>query len=118
MYFKVNDKDFSHLVSNLKVGYETLVSDTSGRNAAGYTFIDVIARKTKLYVTLRHTTDSEMKEFLNAVKDYIVTVTYRSPETNALQSYSAYIGTPEPEYYTIQPGMVIYKPMSLNFIER
>lgn len=31
----------------LKVGYETLVSDSSGRNAAGDTVIDVINKKVK-----------------------------------------------------------------------
>lgn len=32
--FKINNVDFSGLVTGLKVGYETLVSDNSGRNAA------------------------------------------------------------------------------------
>ena len=45
IYFKINNTDFSHLVSSLKVGYETLVSDNSGRNAAGNTVIDIINRK-------------------------------------------------------------------------
>jgi hypothetical protein len=117
MYFIINDIDFSHLVSGLKVGYETLVSDTSGRNAAGNTVIDIINRKVKLYVTIRHTTDTEMQAFLDAIKDYVVIVAYRNPETNELGLATCYTGTPEPEYYTIQPNNVIYKPMSLNFIE-
>ena len=117
MYFLINDIDFSHIVSGLKVGYETLVSDNSGRNAAGNTTIDVINRKVKIYVTIRHTTDTEMKAFLEAVKDYVVSVSYKNPETNEMALAMCYIGTPEPEYYTIQPNNVIYKPMSLNFIE-
>lgn len=116
-YLKVNGTDFSHLVSGLKVGYETLVSDKSGRNAAGNTVIDVINRKVKLYVTLRHTTKSEMNSFLAAIKDYVVNVTFLNPETNAFTTINAYTGTPEPEYYTIQPTHTIYKPMNLNFIE-
>ena len=116
MYFTINDIDYSHLVSGLKVGYETLVSDNSGRNAAGDTVIDVINRKVKIYVTLRHTTQEEMKSFLTAIKDYVVNVTYLNPETNALSTVNAYTGTPEPEYYTIS-DKTIYKPMSLNFIE-
>ena len=117
MYFKINNKDFSDLVSGLKVGYETLVSDKSGRNAAGDTVIDVINRKIKVYVTLRHTFDNEMNSFLAAVKDYVVNVSFRDPETKALTTITAYIGTPEPEYYTIQSSKVIYKPMNLNFVE-
>lgn len=113
--FKVNSIDFSDLVSGLKVGYETLVSDSTGRNANGDTVIDVINTKRKIYVTLRHTTIAEMKKFLSAVAPYQVTVQYLDPKTNSLQSASTYIGTPEPEYYNISKSL--YKPMSLNFIE-
>lgn len=116
VYFKIGNKDFSSLVSGLKIGYETLVSDNSGRNAAGNTVIDVINRKRKVYLTLRHTTKDEMTEFLNAIKSYVVTVAVLNPETNALTTFSAYTGTPEPEYYTLS-DKTIYKPMSLNFIE-
>ena len=113
--FKVNNVDFSDLVSGLKVGYETLVSDSSGRNANGDTVIDVINTKRKIYVTLRHTTIAEMTRFLSAIDPYQVTVTYLDPKTNTLQSASTYTGTPEPEYYNISKSL--YKPMSLNFIE-
>lgn len=116
MYFKINEQDFSHLVSGLKVGFETLVSDKSGRNAAGNTVVDVINRKVKLYVTLRHTTNDEMTSFLAAIKDYVVNATFLNPQTNTLTTINAYTGTPEPEYYTIS-NKTIYKPMSLNFIE-
>ena len=115
-YFKINNIDFSHLVSGMKVGYETLVSDNSGRNAAGNTVLDVINRKVKVYITFRHTTNAEMRQLLDAIKDYVITITFLSPETNALASATVYTGTPEPEYYTIS-DKTIYKPMSLNFIE-
>lgn len=116
MYFNINGLDFSHMVSGLKVGYETLVSGDSGRNAAGDTVIDVINRKYKLYVTFRHTTNIEMKAILDAIKDYVVTVTFLNPKTNTQTTITAYTGTPEPEYYTIS-DKTVYKPMSLNFIE-
>ncbi len=117
MYFKINNVDFSSYVSGLKVGFETLVSDNSGRNANGDTVIDVINRKKKVYVTFRHTTKEEMKKILDAVSPYIVNVSYLNPQTNELTTINTYTGTPEPEYYTIQEKMTIYKPMSLNFIE-
>ena len=41
-YLKINGTDVSDLVKSLKIGYETLVSDNSGRNANGDTVIDVI----------------------------------------------------------------------------
>ena len=115
-YLKINNADFSSLVSGLKVGYETHVSSNSGRNANGDTVIDVINRKHKVYVTLRHTFEDEMNSFLASVKDYVVNVTFLNPETKQLKTIQAYIGTPEPEYYSIA-DRVIYKPMNLNFIE-
>lgn len=117
-YLKINGEDYSSLVSGLKVGYETLVSDKSGRNADGDTTIDIVNEKIKLYITLRHTTDLEMASFLNAIKPYEFNVAFRNPRTQSLTSIHAYTGTPEPEYYTIQDGFIIYKPMSINFIEK
>jgi hypothetical protein len=108
------------MVSSLKVGYETLVSDSSGRNANGDTVLDVINRKRKIYVTLRHTFATEMRAFLASIKNYQITITYLDPETNSTQTANVYISTPEPEFYlvnTTNPNMSIYKPLSLNFIE-
>lgn len=113
--FKIGNTDFSGLVSGLKVGYETLVSDSSGRNANGDTVLDVINMKRKIYVTLRHTTIAEMKSFLAAIADYQVSISYLDPKTNSMQSAQVYTGTPEPEYYNV--SLSIYKPMNINFIE-
>ena len=116
MYFKINGSDFSYIVSGLKVGYETLVSENSGRNANGDTVIDVINRKVKLYITFRHTTNTEMDSLLTAIKDYVVEVGYLDPLTQTIKTITAYTGTPEPEYYTIS-DKTVFKPMSLNFIQ-
>lgn len=116
MYFTINDVNFSHLVSSLKVGYETLVSENSGRNANGDTVIDVINKKNKVYVTFRHTTAAEMQQLMGAISDYVVNIKFLNPQNGVLKSITAYTGTPEPEYYTIS-DKTIFKPMSLNFIE-
>lgn len=115
MFFKINGTDFSPLVSGLKTGYEVLVSEDSGRNANGDTVLDIVNRKRKVYVTLRHTTVEEMQNFLQAVEPYIVTIEYLDSKTNTMKTARTYIGTPEPEWYNIALGL--YKPMSLNFIE-
>ena len=117
MYFKIGSQDFSPIVSSLKVGYETLVSDESGRNAKGNMVLDIVNKKRKVYVGLRYTTADEMAAFLTAVKNYQVSISYLDPQTKALETCSVYIGTPEPEYFTIQDGRVLCKPMNLNFIE-
>jgi hypothetical protein len=115
-YFYINDVNYSHLVSGLKVGYETLVGDNSGRNANGDTVIDIINRKHKLYVTFRHTTNAEMQSLLNSIADYVVTVKFLNPKTQEFTTITTYTGTPEPEYLTIS-DKTVFKPMNLNFIE-
>lgn len=113
--FKIGDADFSGLVSGLKVSYETLVSDSSGRNANGDTVLDVINTKRKVHLSLRHTTFAEMQSFLAAIEPFQVTVSYLDPKTNELETIDSYTGTPEPEYYNVSQS--IYKPLNLNFIE-
>lgn len=116
-YFKIGNLDFSNYVSALKVGTETIVSEDSGRNANGDTVLDIVAKKKKLYITFRPLDDDEMNVLLEAITPYVVSVQFRNPATNALSQATCYTGTPEPEYYTIQQGKVLYKPMNLNFIE-
>ena len=116
-YLIINGTDVSDLVKSLKVGYETLVSDNSGRNANGDTVIDVINKKVKLQVTFRYMTDAEMAKLLATFENYVVGVTYRDVKSNSNKTVTCYTGTPEPEYYCILDGRVIYKEMSLSFIQ-
>ena len=106
-YLTINNVDVSNLVSGLKVGYETLVSEDSGRNANGDTVIDIINRKAKVYVTFRPMDSS----------NYVVNVSFLDPKTNQTKTIQAYTGTPEPEYYWIHENQVLYKSFNLNFIE-
>jgi hypothetical protein len=116
-YFTINGVDYSNIVSGMKIGFETLVSEASGRNASGTMIVYPINTKRKVYITFRHMFESEMRDLMNAIKDYQIDIGFRNPQTGGITVIRAYTGTPEPEYYTIQPGNVIYKPMSLNFIE-
>ena len=116
-YLSINGKDVSHLVQSMKVGYETLVAENSGRNANGDTILDVINRKVKLYVTFRPMSGSEMSGLLASFSDYVIPVSYRDSKSNSTKTITCYTGTPEPEYYWILNDQVLYKAMSLNFIE-
>ena len=116
-YLKIGNVDVSHLVKSLKVGYETLVADGAGRNAAGIMDFDVIGEKVKLYVTFRPMDGNEMVNLLQLIKNYEVYVTYLDSRTNTLLNIRCYTGTPEPDYYWIKNNSVLYKEMSLNFIE-
>ena len=117
-YFKIGDADFSNVVSGLKVGFEVLLSSDSGRNAAGDNVVDIVNRKDKIYVNFIPMNEEQMAALLTAVQPYVVEVSYRNPQTNSLkENVRCYIGTPEPEYYRIIDGKILYKPMSLNFIQ-
>ena len=116
-YLMLNDTDVSDLVKGLKVGYETLVSEGSGRNANGDTVIDVINKKAKVYVTFRPMESDDMAKVLAAIEGYVIDVTYRDVKTNSNKTITCYTGTPEPEYYFIHDNRVLYKEMSLNFIQ-
>lgn len=116
-YLKINNTDISHLVKGLKIGYETLVADGSGRNANGDTVLDVINKKVKVYATFRPMDGAEMANFLASIEDYVVNVTYLDSKTNTLKTAQCYTGTPEPDYYWILGNQVLYKEFSLNFIE-
>ena len=116
-YLKINNTDISHLVKGLKIGYETLVADTSGRNANGDTVIDVINKKIKVYVVFRPMFEQEMRSLLAAIENYVVTVSFLNPKTKAFTTITCYTGTPEPEYLYIHNNDILYKEMTLNFIE-
>ena len=116
-YLSINGVDISNLVSGLKVGFETLVSEDSGRNANGDTVLDIINRKAKIYVTFRPMDGNEMARLLGAISSYVVDVSFRNPQTNTISTVTAYHGTPEPEYYWIHNDQVLYKSFNFNFIE-
>jgi hypothetical protein len=116
-YLKINGTDVSNLVKGLKVGYETLVAENSGRNANGDTVLDVINHKVKLYVTFRPMDDVDMKKLMATFESYVIPVTFRDSKTNAEKTITCYTGTPEPEYYWILNDQVLYKSFNLNFIE-
>lgn len=116
-YLIINGLNVSDLVKSLKVSYETLVSDNSGRNANGDTVIDVINKKVKLQVVFRPMESDDMADLLAAIENYVIDVTYRDSKTNSNKTITCYTGTPEPDYYFIHNNRVLYKEMSLNFIQ-
>lgn len=116
MIFKIDGLDFGKYISALKVGYETLVSDTSGRNASGDMVIDITNRKTKLYATFIPLDGEEMAMLMNTLEGYVLEVQYEDPY-KGLTTITTYTNTPEPEYYTKQPTRTLFKPLSVNFIE-
>lgn len=116
-YLTIAGTDVSNLVKGLKIGYETLVSEESGRNAAGNTVLDIVNKKVKIYASFRPMNKAEMASLLNACSGFVINVSYRDSRTNSIKTVKCYTGTPEPDYYWIRGDDILYKPMDLNFIE-
>ena len=61
---------------------------------------------------------SVMASLLGAIKAFSVSVSFRNPETNQMETgVSCIIPSSDVEYYTIQASNVSYKAMKLKFTE-
>ena len=116
---KIGDLDVSSWLQDqgLDVEYNVLLSDKSGRNARGNNVIDIVNRKDKLICKFMPLTSAQQKQFLNAIEPYVVSVTYRSPKTEALKTISVYMGTPTLGYLHVAGAQVMMKEFSISFVE-
>ena len=114
--FKLAGTDVSDKVAALKVGYETMVSDKSGRNARGDMTVDIIGRKVKIFCTFRPMSAAEMQALMALLSAYVVQVTFLDPKTGAEATKKCYTSTPEPQYLRAGSGPLFDK-IDVNFIE-
>lgn len=114
-YFKINDKDFSAYVSGLKVN--KAATYTAQTNAAGNTVVDYINSKRTIEVEIIPLNDAAMLELQSALAAFNVSVAFRDPQTNALETANCIIPEANVEYYTIQVSRVLYNAVTLTFIE-
>lgn len=98
MILQIGTTDISNYVSELKADRNTLVADTSGRNAAGTMAIDVIANKWKISVKFRPLNNTELATLYGLISSYSgLTVKFMNPFTGSLQQMTAYTSTPSIE---------------------
>ena len=96
MLLKIGDLDVTQWLTSFEVEYEVLLSEKgTGRNSLGNTVVDIVNRKDKLICTFSPMTGDELKEFLAAIEDFVLDITYQSPKTQEEKSIRAYIGTPK-----------------------
>lgn len=115
-YLKINGIDFSSIVNELKV--ETKHNYNSQTNAAGDSVVDYINKKRVIEVGVISIDDQKMKQLLSEVDKFNVSVSYRNPKTNLLEeNVLCIIDSNAIEYYTIQINKVMYKELSLKFVE-
>lgn len=115
-YFKINDIDFSNIVSELKI--KNNASYNSQVNANGNTLVDLINNKRTIEVTIIPIDGTRMAQLLEEVNKFNVSISYRNPNTNQLETgINCIIGENEVEYYQILVNKTTYKAFSLKFNE-
>ena len=114
-YFKIGNTDFSHLVRSMNIAKEH--NYNAQTNAAGNTVVDYINAKRTIEVGFIYMDDSAMSGLQAAVNDFAVTITYRDPKTNALETANCIAPKIESDYYTIQANRVLYNEFTVEFTE-
>ena len=115
-YFKIGNNDYSMYVNQLKVG--KAANYNSQTNAAGDTVVDFINHKRKIEVGIIPLNDTVMAALQNDLDAFNVSISFRNPKTNQLETgVNCIIPDTEIEYYTIQVNKVSYNAFTLTFIE-
>ena len=114
-YFKIGKTDFSMYTNELKIN--NAVNYSAQTNAAGDTVVDYINSKREIEVGIIPLDDDIMKTLLNAINAFNVSISFRNPQTNLMETINCIIPGCNVEYYTIQQGKVSYKAFTLKFIE-
>lgn len=115
-YFKIGNKDYSTIVNSLKITKSA--NYNAQTNAAGNTVVDLINHKRTIEVGIIPVSDSTMAPLLADLDAFNVSISFRNPQTNALEeNVNCIIPGEEIEYYTIQVNNVSYKGITLKFQE-
>lgn len=114
-YFKIGETDFSMYVNELKV--IKTANYNAQTNANGDTVVDYINQKKQIEVGIIPLNDAVMVDLQAAINAFNVSISFRNPDTNLLETINCIIPENEVEYYTIQAGNVSYKAFTLTFTE-
>jgi hypothetical protein len=114
-YFKIGENDYSAYVNELKV--RSSATYRAQTNAAGNTVVDNTHRKREISVGIIPLDDTAMKNLMEDVEAFQVSIEFLNPETNEMEFTYCIIPDYEVEYYTIRVGNVKYKAFNLTFIE-
>ena len=115
-YFKIGSTDFSAYVSGLKIS--TDVNYNAQQNANRDTVVDYINKKRTFEVEIIPLDSTAMAKLLAAIDDFSVSISFRNPKTNALETgVSCIIASHDVSYYTIQDSKIMYQKFNLKFNE-
>lgn len=88
------------------------------RNAAGSMVIDRIATKRKLVMSWTYFSAAEMETLLAAVSEIFFEVSYPDPATGAERTGTFYAGDKTAEGLVYKEGVMTWKGLKFNVIER
>lgn len=88
------------------------------RNARGTLIKEKIATKQKLEIAWKFLTAPQLSTILRAVDANFFSVTYTDPVNNATRTGTFYVGDRNVGVMDIQNGVVRYKDIKFNLIER
>ena len=115
-YFKIGTNNYSSYTSGLKV--KTTASYNAQTNANYDMVVDYINSKRTIEVEIIPIDSEVMARLLMDIKPFNVSLSFRNPETNELETgVTCIIPSNDVEYYTIQTAKVSYKKMKLTFTE-
>lgn len=115
-YFKIGSTDFSAYVSGLKIS--TDVNYNAQQNANCDTVVDYINKKRTFEVEIIPLDSTIMAELLAAIDAFSVSISFRNPATNLLETgVGCIIVSHDISYYTIQDSKVMYQKFNLKFNE-
>lgn len=115
-YFKIGETDYSMFVNKLIVNKEATYNAQT--NAAGNTVVDYINHKRTIEVGIIPLDSEAMAELLTVIDAFNVSISFRNPQTGALEEgVNCIIPSSNVDYYTIQTNNVSYRTFSLKFIE-
>lgn len=116
-YLRINGNDYSAYCNKLDV--RRVSQYRAQTNAAGNTVVDNQVPKREVTVGIIPLSDGIMANLLDDIYQFEVTLDFRNPQTNALETGVVCI-VPESEvsYYTIQGGnRVLYNALEMTFTE-
>jgi hypothetical protein len=103
-------------VNKLKVSKKA--NYKSATNAAGNTTVKYITTKRTIEVGIIPLDDASMKALLAEIDKFQVSISYRDPETGALENnVKCIIPDNAVEYYTIRADKVMYKAFTIKISE-
>lgn len=111
-FFKINNTEFSQLVSGLQVQNKAIYSQN--RNIAGNTVVDYLNSKITLKVDFIPMSQQDMSNLLNRC-NFQCQVSFLNPKTETITTISCICPQTAVSYYTIQSGNVMLKKCSITF---